>query len=170
MNGTEGTLRVLNANDLTTVTDISTPEGNGKLSVSPDHKLWIPAGVSSKIAIVDMASNTLETTLNTPDFNSFYGPYTIAFSNSALTGINQSEPETGLSIYPNPSNGTFNISHQSALQSVEIFSTTGKMIQKYNPDQMEQPFTFKGTNGSYMIRIKDRDGKVQNKILLIHNQ
>ncbi|MCF8368645.1 MAG: T9SS type A sorting domain-containing protein [Bacteroidales bacterium] len=166
VNGTNGTLRVLNANDLSTVTDISTPEGYGKLAISPDNKLWVPAGASSQIAIVDIESNTLETTLSTTVFNSFYGPYTVAFSPSVLTGLNLTEIQSDCEVYPNPSHGTFHISLQSTLESVEVISMTGKLIQRFDAGLMNQRFYFVGTHGSYIIKVNDCDGNVYYNTVL----
>jgi len=167
VNGTNGTMRVLNSNDLTTVTDIPTPEGYGKLAISPDNKLWIPAGTTSQIAIVDMASNTLETTLNTNDYNFFYGPYTVAFSNLGTTGLSQVSVKNSLEIYPNPSSGSFNVRSQNSIEKVDIFSMNGTLMESYQPNSKNHKINFIGTEGSYIIQITDSKGGIQIETIII---
>jgi hypothetical protein len=168
VNGTEGTLRVLNASDLSTVIDIPTPEGYGKLAKSPDQKLWVPAGTSSEIAIVDMASNTLETVLNTNDFNNFYGPYTIAFSNATITGLNENRTQSSIEIFPNPSNGHFNIKSKVEIKSIEIITMNGIVMGQYETGLKNQRIDFNGPEGAYIVKITDTDGNTQNTTIMVN--
>lgn len=58
-------------------------------------------------------------------------------------------------IYPNPTNKIWNLSHDTAIESVELFDITGKTIQTYNPNTNQ--FELNGSslsNGIYFIKIK----------------
>lgn len=94
------------------------------------------------------------------------------FSYSEIVNINVDEPVLShtIGVYPNPTSGQINISHQSIRDNnlnINIFDNTGRLISSYSSK------VFKGittipinlemlSNGVYIINTIDEDGSVSN--------
>lgn len=82
------------------------------------------------------------------------------------TGSNQHVSEKGLTVYPNPSRGNFNLSLQGdSLQNVEIFSITGQSVftQTYSEGKINDEIDISSfSTGIYIIKAQGQDGKQYN--------
>src|SRR6185437_12562234 len=56
------------------------------------------------------------------------GPFNLYVNVGATTGINSTESNNDVSIYPNPSNEIINISSQKNIQSINIYNMLGQLI------------------------------------------
>ena len=75
-----------------------------------------------------------------------------AFSNTLSTHQNSI---SNVKIYPNPSNGNWNLSHITTIEIVEIFDVTGKILQSFIPNASS--FELDGSKlskGVYFVKIK----------------
>ena len=89
------------------------------------------------------------------------GTYNISFEKSSgnymFTNL-LSLPENVVSkinIYPNPTTTFWNLSHTTAIDSIELLDVTGKMLQSFTPNASQ--FLLDGTrlsNGVYFVKIK----------------
>jgi len=149
---------------------------------SVDSTNWIPITGIDTIPV----SNNLLANWNTHGLAS--GPYNLdlrltdSWGNSVdalrnvtllplILGISQISNPTGITIYPNPSNGLFTIQSSvlSAQSSIEIYNTLGEKINQqlnitnstFNIDLSDQPA------GVYFYRITDYTGNtVTGKLIL----
>lgn len=89
------------------------------------------------------------------------GNYNIYFEKSSgdytftNTLSNAEHSITKIKIYPNPTNNIWNLSHDAAIDSIELLDITGKTIQTYSPNSSQ--FQLNGSslsNGVYFIKIK----------------
>ncbi|HLV91734.1 MAG TPA: T9SS type A sorting domain-containing protein [Aequorivita sp.] len=82
------------------------------------------------------------------------------------TNSNQNVSEKGLTVYPNPSKGNFNLSIQGdSLQNIEIFSITGQSVftQSYSEGKVSDEIDISSfSSGIYIIKAHGRDGKQYN--------
>lgn len=82
------------------------------------------------------------------------------------TNLNQNTSEKGLTVYPNPSKGNFNLSIQGdSLQNIEIFSITGQSVftQTYSEGKVNDEIDLSSfSSGIYIIKAHGQDGKQYN--------
>ena len=87
-------------------------------------------------------------------------------SGDLRTNSNQNVSEKGLTVYPNPSKGNFNLSIQGdSLQNIEIFSITGQSVftQSYSEGKVSDEIDISSfSSGIYIIKAHGRDGKQYN--------
>ena len=80
------------------------------------------------------------------------------------TKINNLEANQ-LVVYPNPStNGLFSIQCKNVIQELTAFDVLGKQI---NIERINESFKINASSGIYNLRIKDSNGIIQNKKLII---
>jgi len=84
---------------------------------------------------------------------------------NASVGINESVPQQFVNIYPNPSNGVFNIQLKEE-SDVFIYSSIGELVyhQKHNMGKV-QVFLDGLTNGIYFVKIKNQHQEEFSKIV-----
>ena len=89
------------------------------------------------------------------------GTYDVSFEKSSgnyafnNTLSNHQNSISEVKIYPNPTNAIWNLSFTNPIDNVELFDTTGKILQTYNPNATQ--FELDGTslsNGVYFVKIK----------------
>jgi hypothetical protein len=78
----------------------------------------------------------------------------------------------GIDIYPNPSNGSFNISLDESLHQIQIFQYHiydfhGKLIQADTIALPESILIEKLNPGMYLLQLKDQNEKVFVKKLIV---
>ena len=86
-----------------------------------------------------------------------------AFNN---TLSNHQNSISEVKIYPNPTNAIWNLSFTNPIDNVELFDTTGKILQTYNPNATQ--FELDGTslsNGVYFVKIKSGADFTVQKII-----
>ncbi len=94
-----GSIRVLNTSDMTTVADIEKDDGSGVMSFSPEGDLWIPNNISKSITIIDTENFTIKDVISTDPYSG--GPFNVAFG-SSVTGLTEDAAYPSIVIAPNP--------------------------------------------------------------------
>jgi hypothetical protein len=73
---------------------------------------------------------------------------------------------SSLLLFPNPSNGSFSIKSNSQINLIQIYSTTGVLLESHSINQKEVNLKTKLSQGSYIIRIDDLKGN-NHRMLII---
>jgi hypothetical protein len=83
------------------------------------------------------------------------------------TGIKQNEYDKSISIYPNPSRGTFAISSQDInIENVEIFNVQGQLV--YKKSVKGDKINIEGmNNGLYPVKVTLENGKQVTRIITV---
>jgi hypothetical protein len=89
------------------------------------------------------------------------------------TGVNHLAADAGIKVYPNPSDGTFNLSFTKAISisSISITTLDGKMIYKDSNEIVANgnttiPIKLNNTPaGIYLLSIQTENGKVNRKLI-----
>ncbi|MCQ2193066.1 MAG: T9SS type A sorting domain-containing protein, partial [Paludibacteraceae bacterium] len=68
-----------------------------------------------------------------------------------------------VTLYPNPTTGTFNISSEQAVVKVELMNLVGQVVAVSNAASMNANVAA----GSYLVRITTEDGMVTIKKLVV---
>jgi uncharacterized repeat protein (TIGR03803 family) len=107
------------------------------------------------------------------DFNGVNGsqPY---FTNlievtNLITSILESDKSTNCLIFPNPNNGSFTVMLEDDSQ-LQIFNSLGKIVFDKKLQTGENSIKmFDATDGIYFVKIKNKEGIVTSKKIVIHN-
>ncbi len=97
---------------------------------------------------------------------------TITVTQDGITGLNETaEQLSNLSVFPNPSNGTFTIGSTSsdvAIQSVSVYDLTGKLVHAtaVQTGQFSPELTVNCTPGIYFIQLNTHKGTVSRKLII----
>jgi len=160
-----GSIRVLNTSDMTTVADIEKDYGLGVMSFSPEGDLWIPNNTSQSITILDTEDFTIKDVIETNPYSN--GPFNVAFG-TTNTGLAQDATNPSIEISPNP------VTHYLHLRSTDLenqtkFSVYNLQMQvlfeeniydsDFNFDMSEYPV------GVYMIVVESVKHKEVRKII-----
>lgn len=110
--------------------------------------------------------------INNPDSLYGYGVPDIVQALNRLQDIYLKTPDKGVIIYPNPTSGNFEIIFRSPPENatIEIFSTTGKLISRRNiSGYAGRTLTISDLQqreqGIYFIRIGDASGSTVSKVI-----
>lgn len=80
--------------------------------------------------------------------------------------------ERDISIYPNPSNGVFEVEWQEGfnkIHSIRVISLNGQVIKERNPDDDAKEFAIDmrdHSNGAYWIEVKDNENTYRQQIIV----
>ena len=111
-------------------------------------------------------------TQNGPDIPVTTGTYNVAFDRStgdytfSSTLSNVENSRLKVTIYPNPTQTTWNVVNTTAIDGIELFDVTGKMIQSFVPNAMQ--FQLNGANltpGIYFVKVKSGTDFTVQKII-----
>ena len=86
----------------------------------------------------------------------------VKLSTSTTTNITDLKP-TGVSIYPNPTSGIFNISSSDKIDNIQIFNSLGAKIIETKNTQINISNYNKGV---YVIKIKTKNTLITKKLIL----
>lgn len=90
--------------------------------------------------------------------------------NGDQVSIVEVDLESRVSIYPNPSNGQVSIESSIEIESLEVKTITGELLEVLYPNGLEiVQFDFSERNGSYLVFIKTASGLLVKKILVQNN-
>lgn len=90
----------------------------------------------------------------------------INFATDGTMNVNDLTTQA-LNIYPNPSNGIFNVSLEKE-STIEIFDTTGKLIHKVRGNSGINSINLTGKKGIYIVKVTDESSrKATTKKLII---
>lgn len=111
-------------------------------------------------------------TQNGPDIPVTAGTYNVAFDRStgdytfSSTLSNVENSRLKVTIYPNPTQATWNVVNTTTIDGVDLFDVTGKMIQSFVPNAMQ--FQLNGailTPGIYFVKVKSGTNFTVQKII-----
>ncbi len=119
--------------------------------------------------VPDAGANSWEWGVNDQDGTWIDGNFAFTVSDDSpqtltytTTGVNELSSK-GISVYPNPSNGTFNVNVESNF-SLEIFDITGKVL---NTRVLNGNSTISIDNaGVYFLRFSNKEGSVTQKVIV----
>ena len=85
--------------------------------------------------------------------------------------VEEEELKDALSIYPNPSKGSFNIKNTSLinLEKVVIYDISGRLISEYDMTNSSRIKTINlvgVSKGMYFINIQSKRGRITKKLIL----
>lgn len=96
----------------------------------------------------------------------------VIFKYGLTTGLRENNLEKDLNIYPNPTNGTFQISGgELAITDLHIYNVLGEMVYAKSPDlkgekQINVSLPVSISNGIYFVKLKTEEGRVEKKLVL----
>jgi uncharacterized repeat protein (TIGR03803 family) len=86
-----------------------------------------------------------------------------------ITSILESDKSTNCLIFPNPNNGSFTVMLEDDSQ-LQIFNSLGKIVFDKKLQTGENSIKmFDATDGIYFVKIKNKEGIVTSKKIVIHN-
>jgi len=88
------------------------------------------------------------------------------------TGINDKKLNAEVSVYPNPASGSFMVDFKNSnISKVEVMNLNGALVAAYNTNGFEkfEISTSALSNGLYIVRMVDADGKASVKKVSINN-
>lgn len=99
------------------------------------------------------------------------GPYYKDFwrftGGNITTNINESNIESSISIFPNPSNGKFTLSSEITKGEISIYNISGEKIHSSKPNSTKSEIDLsKEPNGIYFLQIKTTEGIANKKIII----
>lgn len=131
------------------------------------------------IQIVDMEQTLLEVLddgsiitggyITSPDFIGENMYLVKILNENELVSIdNIKTEENSISVYPNPTNGNFNIlnKNQDKLQSIHLISFEGRIIQTWEDEQISYELPQGITNGTYLVQITTSEGTLTKKLVV----
>ena len=89
---------------------------------------------------------------------------TSLFNNNTLSSSNFQSNNLKLNLYPNPATDLINISLETELKSIEIYSLLGQKVLTSDKNQVNVSNLSKGM---YMVRVEDVEGSVSTQKLIV---
>ncbi len=86
------------------------------------------------------------------------GEYTIAVADETFVGLPANKQKTGFNVYPNPSNGEFNINTNEP-GTLSFYDITGKLVDRYKVNDHEDVVIWNPgelIEGTYFVRYNSR--------------
>ncbi len=121
-------------------------------------------------------SNMIDIASGQPNCNPFIpsgfpqnlSPLTVTFNgvnNNCITGINETEENRELAIFPNPANNLINVKlpYPEQNYSIEVYSVFGQLILQTSSETVINIVGF--TNGIYLLRVKQENKIWNNKVI-----
>ncbi len=105
----------------------------------------------------------------TPAANTTYSNVVLHWQPSTTTGIDEATSNPEIVVYPNPSNGMFNVDYTNA-KNIRVINTLGVLVYETKIEELSQ-----GTknidlsdyaNGIYMITVSNDNGSSIHKVIL----
>ena len=82
-------------------------------------------------------------------------------------GIKQVEGDINLSVYPNPTNGSFIVNSSEKINEINIFNSLGECVHKEKPNSQNVNLQVDKT-GIYFVSIKTVTGVFTKRIIVQH--
>lgn len=93
--------------------------------------------------------------------------FTQRWIESGGSGVDEQNPKNTISIYPNPSTGTFQLLNcTEKIEAIEIYNLSGELIENRIQHDNSNTFSFDIPNGIYLVRIKTGDDYRNAKLLI----
>lgn len=86
--------------------------------------------------------------------------------NISTVGINENNTLNGISIYPNPSNGIYNLSGLKVNSKITVYDAIGQIIYFSTITESKETINISNVpNGIYMIQIKAENSTITKKVI-----
>lgn len=86
------------------------------------------------------------------------GEYAYANINHKILGNQvQTFEETNVVVFPNPNKGSFQVKSNSKIIDLEVYSATGQLIFKTNPNDSNYNYNNKLASGNYLLVVKNAE-------------
>lgn len=143
-------ITVSSSNSVLCVGQTATLIASGGLSYT-----WTPTGSGTNVAVTPTTNTSY--TVTGSNANGCVNSSIITQTVSACTGIKETEMLDGISIYPNPNNGSFSIDLKNIENvSVEIYDSFGKLVYSETISENHLSVELSGlASGIYHLRIVD---------------
>lgn len=115
----------------------------------------------------DYLENVENVVNNAQDARSFYEGIDEPYCNAAFSGLDENEISQYVSIYPNPSNGTFTIDLKGNFD-LQLYTIDGRNVFNQSNVNGKSPLHLDLSNGTYLMKITQNNIVYQSKIV-IHN-
>lgn len=130
------------------------------LSISESQKVLFSSNITAAMAI-QTRSTTIVPCAGT----------SVMTNHPCSLSIDEEELKEAISIYPNPSNGTFNIKNTSLinLDKVTIYDMSGRLISEYdmrNSARVETINLYGASKGMYFVNIHSEKAMITKKLVL----
>ena len=144
------------------------------LNSGMNNYLWFNGDVNSSISLSEAVAGQYSYWAEIVDQNGCINSDTISvIIQSCPTNIN-SLLTTPVNIFPNPTSGTFIVSHKSSkeeISNISVFNLQGKLIMdkqtKYEQQILQEEFNLSDlSKGVYLIQIRTDQGSINKKIIL----
>ncbi len=87
-----------------------------------------------------------------------------------LNSLDDLSTSNKLSMYPNPSNGTFYVDLPNDAEEVQILSLNGQLIERFATNGVTQlQIIVPNLNGMYLVRIKTQSAIISSKISIVNS-
>ncbi|MBI3501614.1 MAG: T9SS type A sorting domain-containing protein [Bacteroidetes bacterium] len=119
------------------------------------------SGVPNMVNALEIFNNTL-----------YAGPF--AFANdtnwvwkfSSLGGVNETEIENSISVFPNPSNGNFILTSEITKGEITIYNVQEEKVYSSTVNRKQETVNLSASNGIYFLQLKTENGIVNKKIII----
>ena len=93
-----------------------------------------------------------------------FAPYKMQDPLSDLKQV--SNPDNGISVYPNPVTNVLNVTSREIIKAIEVFNPAGDRIyrRKVNEKSCKIPFD-NAAKGTYLVKVTTAEGTVTEKII-----
>jgi hypothetical protein len=139
--------------------------GNGDMVWDRNYGSWYHDHCHSVIPTPDGGYASVGHQVDVNEFSRFFLVKTN--SEGALVGVDEIASAKSFNIFPNPSNGIFNIQSASAIKSVHISDALGNSIKTIPGESNNLKFDIADKpKGAYMITVQTAKSAVTKKIVL----
>jgi hypothetical protein len=129
---------------------------------------WLPFNVTGALYTITPQA-TIQYTVQATDANNCTGTDSVRVYVSKCTGIeNFSERLSGITVYPNPSNGSFTIGMPfEGTKIVRVYSVTGALIESSETTEQVQTMDLNmKAKGLYYIQIDSNGSSARHKMII----
>ena len=144
--------------------------------VSGDHTTTstsVPNGAASWDAPMNNASITFQYIITVPGMYNYHCTMHPSTMNGSITvsggtsGVPVLSNDAAISLYPNPSNGQFEISSAAMIQRIEVYDLAGKMIYSNEINAGHADINLDmATTGVYLVRVVSENETTFRKIVI----
>ena len=124
------------------------------------------SGVTNNTAFTPTITTTY--TVTGTDNNNCVNTATVnvVVSNCTTTSIENSISQNAVSLYPNPTNGSFTIRTASLPANILLYDVNGKLIYSKQMEQQEEKIDLQIESGIYLLRLLSNGSIYSNRLLI----
>jgi hypothetical protein len=148
-----------------TTTGTLQPDGTYKVAIQSTWSHGTSATAMTTYTFTKGSTAYTRTVTADPNF----GTITLNWQPAVTTGINEATANPIISVYPNPTEGVFNVDFKNAT-SIKVLNTLGAVIYEEKVEQLTEGTKSidlsNFTNGIYFINVSDGTNSSNHKIIL----